>query len=103
MFLNYCKENDVQVEAWGPLGRGEILDNETLIRIARKYNKSVAQLSIRWCLQNDVLPLVKSVNPGRIKENTEVFDFEISKEDMKSIDNMPYIGGPRLKPDEIDF
>lgn len=101
--LQYCKEHGILVEAWSPLGTGRMLNNETLKTIAGKYKKSVAQLCIRWCLQNGVLPLPKSVTPSRIKENAAVFDFEITAEDMSAINSMAYCGGSGLHPDKIDF
>lgn len=101
--VEYCKKNNILVEAWSPLGTGRMLSNETLRMIAAKYNKSVAQLCIRWCLQNGVLPLPKSVTPSRIQENAEVFDFVISDEDMQAINAMSYCGGSGLQPDEVDF
>ena len=91
------------VEAWSPLGTGRMLSNNLLKTIADKYQKSVAQLCIRWILQNGVLPLPKSISPDRIKENFEIFDFEISKEDMQTINNMEYCGGSGLDPDKISF
>ena len=99
----YCKRNGILVEAWSPLGTGRMLSNETLKAIAGKYQKSAAQLCIRWCLQNGVLPLPKSVTPSRILENTKVFDFEISAEDMAVINGMPYFGGSGLHPDQVRF
>ena len=101
--FKYCKYNNILVEAWSPLGTGKMLNNSTLKEIASKYNKSVAQLCIRWCLQNNTLPLPKSVTSARIKENTEVFDFVINDEDMKTINAMEYFGGSGLNPDKIDF
>jgi diketogulonate reductase-like aldo/keto reductase len=101
--VDWCNKHKIQVEAWGPLGTGKMLTNTTLIEIAAKYKKSAAQLCIRWCLQNNVLPLPKSITPSRIKENAQVFDFEISAADMKTINTMPYIGGSGLNPDEINF
>jgi len=101
--VKVCKENNILVEAWSPLGTGRMLDNETLKAVAGKYNKSVAQLCIRWCLQNNTLPLPKSVTPSRILENTNVFDFEISAEDMTAINSMAYCGGSGLHPDEVKF
>lgn len=98
-----CKRNGIAVEAWSPLGTGRVLSNETLIGIARKYDKSVAQLCIRWCLQNRTLPLPKSVTPSRIVENTEVFDFIISDEDMAVINAMEYCGGSGHDPDTVKF
>ncbi len=101
--VEFCKKNGVLVEAWSPLGTGRLLSNETLKAIAEKYNKSVAQLCIRWCLQNGTLPLPKSVTPSRIVENTNVFDFDIEAKDMAKINAMEYCGGSGLNPDEIDF
>jgi diketogulonate reductase-like aldo/keto reductase len=97
--LEYCRRHNILVEAWGPLGRGKMLGNPTLVAIARKYRKTVAQLCIRWCLQNGVLPLPKSVTPARIAENADVFDFVISDEDMQTINDMEYFGGSGHNPD----
>lgn len=101
--VDYCKKHNILVEAWSPLGTGRMLNNEMLKSIAGKYGKSVAQLCIRWCLQNGVLPLPKSVTPARIVENADVFDFEITAEDLNAINDMPYFGGSGLHPDKIDF
>ena len=101
--VKYCKDNNILVEAWSPLGTGKMLDNALLKEIASKYKKSTAQLCIRWCLQNNTLPLPKSITPSRIKENSEIFDFNISDEDMKAINNIEYFGGSGLHPDKVDF
>ncbi|WP_320123016.1 aldo/keto reductase [uncultured Sphaerochaeta sp.] len=101
--VNFCKANDILVEAWSPLGTGKMLSNGVLLGIARKYNKSVAQLCVRWCLQNGVVPLPKSITPSRIEENAKIFEFEISNEDMNEINNLQYFGGSGLDPDEVDF
>ena len=101
--VKFCRENNIVVEAWSPLGTGKMLTNETLKGVADKYQKSVAQICIKWCLQNNTLPLPKSVTPSRIKENSEVFDFTISDEDMKTINEMAYCGGSGLDPDEVKF
>lgn len=101
--FKYCNDNNILIEAWSPLGTGKMLDNETLKEIANKYNKSIAQLCIRWCLQNNTLPLPKSVTPSRIKENADIFDFVISDEDMKKINSMPYFGGSGHHPDKVNF
>ena len=101
--VQYCKENGILIEAWSPLGSGRMLNNEKLLGIAAKYNKSVAQLCIRWCLQNGTLPLPKSVTSSRIKENSEVFDFELSAKDMNEINNMEYFDGSGYDPDKVDF
>lgn len=99
----FCKERDILIEAWSPLGTGKMLNDPTLFEIAAHYSVSVAQLCIRWCLQNGTLPLPKSITPERIKQNLEVYHFEISENDMKRIDALPYIGGSGLLPDEVDF
>lgn len=101
--FNYCKDNNILVEAWSPLGTGKMLNNDVLKNIASKYNKSIAQLCIRWGIQNNTLPLPKSITASRIKENTEIFDFVISDEDMKTINAMEYFGGSGLHPDKVDF
>ncbi|MCQ4795041.1 aldo/keto reductase [Anaerofustis stercorihominis] len=99
----YCIKNDIVAEAWSPLGRKDALSNETLIELSKKYDKSVAQICIRWVLQHNILPLPKSVTPSRIIENADVFDFEIDNEDIKIIDDIPYCGGQCADPDEVDF
>lgn len=99
----YCKEHDIVVEAWAPLGTGRMLTNPTLLEIAKKYNRSVAQLCVRWCLQNGALPLPKSATPSRIKENGEVFDFEIQAEDMEIINEMTGLGARLMHPDVVMF
>lgn len=101
--VEYCKENGILVEAWSPIGSGRLLENESLKEIAVKYSKTVAQLCIRYALQNDVLPLPKSVTPERIESNTQVFDFKITDEDMTSINAMEDIGFSGNHPDTIDF
>ena len=99
----FSKSNGMLVQAWGPLGQGRMLDNATLKSIASKYNVSVAQLCIRWCLQNETLPLPKSITPARITENTDVFGFTIFNDDMQTINDMPYFGGSELNPDTVKF
>ncbi|MEN2435366.1 aldo/keto reductase [Weeksellaceae bacterium A-14] len=101
--VDFCKNHDILVEAWSPLGRGNVLKNETITGIAEKYGKTPAQICIRWNLQLDLLPLPKSVTPERIKSNFEVFDFEISEADMERISSLPEIGFTGLNPDEVDF
>lgn len=86
--LDFCKENNIQYEAWSPLMRGKILDNEVLKSLAAKYQKSVAQVVIRWDLQKGVVTIPKSVHKDRIIENAAVFDFELNEADMKLIDSL---------------
>jgi len=76
--------------AWSPLASGKenILKNETLKKIGDKYQKSIAQVTLRWLYQRNIIPVVKSTNPTRIKENLNIFDFELSKEDMLEIEKL---------------
>lgn len=82
----FCKENSIQLEAWSPLARGKLLDHPTILEIAKKYSKTTAQVILRWDLQHEVITIPKSVKPERIKQNAEVFDFELSPEDMQALD-----------------
>lgn len=86
----WLHKRNIIVEAYSPLAHGERLREPTLKDIGKKYGKSPAQVLIRWSLQMGFLPLPKSVTPQRIKENTEVFDFELSAEDMKLLDTGEY-------------
>ncbi len=101
--VEYCKNNGILVEAWSPIGSGRLLENPLLVEIAQKYGRSVAQICIRWCLQNDTLPLPKSVTPSRIEENLKVFDFEISECDMKKINSMELCGWSGHNPETVTF
>lgn len=97
--VNFCQSLRIQVEAWSPIGRARLIDNPLLKEIAAKYNKSVPQLCIRFSLQNNVLPLPKASSPERMAQNLDVFDFEISEEDMEKIIAMPVIGWSGEHPD----
>lgn len=81
------KENKVQIESWAPFaeGRNNMFQNEVLVSLAEKYNKSAAQVILRWLTQSDVVVIPKSVNKERIIENINIFDFELSQEDMRTI------------------
>ncbi len=85
---NYCNENKIKIEAYSPLVRGLKFDDIRLNNIAKIYNKSMAQILIRWSLQKGFIVLPKSVSPKRIKENADVYDFEISENDMLLLDSL---------------
>ncbi len=91
---NYCRERGILVEAYSPLATGAIVEHGDLTGIAQKYGVSVARLCIRYCIEKGTLPLPKSVNEERIRENLLV-DFEISSEDMKYLDSLYHIGPTR--------
>ena len=98
--VEYCKKNGIVVEAWSPLGSGRVLSDARLLKMAEKYGKTVAQICVRWCVQNGTLPLPKSVTPSRIRENANVFDFEISAEDMNTINSFEVFGESGFHPDK---
>jgi diketogulonate reductase-like aldo/keto reductase len=101
--VDYCRNKNILLEAYSPLGTGAIFEAADIQAIAKKYRKTVAQICIRWSLQRGYLPLPKSITPARIKENTEVFDFELSAEDVKAIADLKGIIGYSKNPDEIGF
>lgn len=82
----YCKENGIYLEAYSPLMNGtKVLEDPVIKELATKYGKTPAQLILRWHLQTDVIVIPKTVTPSRMKENLDVFDFEITDEDMEKI------------------
>ncbi len=99
----YCRERDILLEAYSPLGTGTIFSVPQMNAIAMDCGKSVAQICIRWSLQNGFLPLPKSVNEDRIKENLDVFGFELSDADMKTIAGLTGCAGLASDPDTIGF
>jgi diketogulonate reductase-like aldo/keto reductase len=100
--LAFCREHKIQLEAWSPLMQGN-LDLPILAQLAQKYGKSPAQIVLRWDLQNEVVTIPKSITPSRIQENAQVFDFELSAEDMAALGalNQNKRFGP--DPDNFDF
>ncbi len=101
--VDYNKAHDILSEAYSPLGTGKIFKVESLKKIAERYNKSVAQVVLRWSLQHGFLPLPKSVHDDRIKENAQLFDFELSHHDMTLIDALHGEAGLATDPDTTDF
>lgn len=86
----FLKENGVQIESWGPFaeGKNDIFNNQILKTIAQKYNKTTAQVILRWLTQRDIVIIPKSVNKNRMEENFSIFDFELTKEDMHEIQKL---------------
>lgn len=97
--VEFCKAHGILPEAWSPLGRTRVLQDERLAGIAAKYGKSVAQLCVRFALQCGVAPLPKSSSPARMQANLDVFDFVISDEDMDRILTLPQFGWSGQHPD----
>ncbi len=98
--VRYAQEHGMLVEAWSPLGCGAVLGDARLAAIAGKYGKSVAQLCLRFALQNDVLPLSKSVHEDRIASNAQLFDFEIDAGDMAAIAAIEGLGYSGYAPED---
>ena len=86
--LRFCDGRGIQLEAYSPLTRGHNLRHPAVLDVARRYSKSPAQVMIRWSLQHGLVVIPKSTHPERIKENSEVFDFEISSADMSKLDSL---------------
>ena len=86
--LQFCKDNSIHVEAYSPLTRGNKLNHPALRGLGQKYSKTSAQILIRWSLQHNLVVIPKSTHENRIKENSQVFDFQLDKNDMKLLDSL---------------
>lgn len=91
--IRYCQRNDILVEAWAPLGEAAALSNPVLAKIAAKYDHTPAQVCLRWEIQQGILPLPKSVHKERMAENTKLFDFELTEDEMDIIGALRNLGG----------
>ena len=86
--LSYCRENNIAVQAYAPLARGAYLHSQLLLEIGRKYQKTTAQMGLRWAVQQGISVIPKSVHKERIRENAEIFDFSLTREEMDAITAM---------------
>jgi methylglyoxal/glyoxal reductase len=100
---DYCQQKNIQVESWSPLGRGRLLHEPTIEYVAKKYEKTPAQIIIRWHLQNELVVIPKSVTPERIAENADVFNFELSGEDMNVLNQLNMNERFGQHPDHFKF
>jgi diketogulonate reductase-like aldo/keto reductase len=104
--VDYCSKLGILMEAYSPLGSDgaeSVLNNASVLSVAKKSGKTTAQVCVRWCLQNGYLPLPKSVKPVRIAENADIFDFEISPADMAVLNAMHENEKYIMHPDTVDF
>ena len=99
----FTREKKIQLEAWGPLIQGQGGSIPVVVEIAKKYDKSWAQVLIRWELQREVVTIPKSNTPSRIMENADVFDFELSAQDMAAINALDEHKRVAADPDDFDF
>ena len=99
----YCSSKGIYVEAWSPLARGGFFDDPVLQEIAAKYGKSPAQVILRWDIQHNIITIPKSVTPSRIEENMQIFDFELTPDEMAMIDAMNKDERTGADPDNFNF
>lgn len=99
----FCNENKIAVTAWSPLGRGGILQDETITKIAEELGKSTAQVILRWHYQHDIISIPKSVTPSRIEENAQIFDFKLSDKQMGQLDQLNKNQRFGQNPDSFKF
>lgn len=99
--LDFCKKHKIQYEAWSPMMQGKIFEMDEFKQLAQKYNKTIAQIVLRWDIQKGVVTIPKSSKKERIIANSQIFDFAISKEDMLIIDRLHK--GQRFGPDPDNF
>lgn len=101
--VRFCRENHILLEGYSPLGGGAIFQQPELQKMADQYGKSISQICLRWHIQNGFIPLPKSVTPKRIYENTQLFDFSLSTEDMNFITCLKSCCGSAPDPDQVEF
>lgn len=99
--LDYCKKENIRIEASSPLGNGDILQDTVLNEIAKRYNKTPAQICLRWELEKEVLAIPKTEKLDRITQNRNIFDFSLTKEDTIVLNELPYCGGLGIDADEV--
>ena len=99
----YCTRRDILLQAYSPMGTGKIFGDPTMREMAARYGRSIAQLCVRYSLQRGWLPLPKSVTPARIRENADVFDFELDAEDVALIADLKGCVGYSKDPDSVPF
>ena len=100
--LAFCGLHGIRLQAWSPLIRGK-LDDKVLLELAAKYGKTPAQIVLRWDIQNQIVVIPKSVHKERIIENSQIFDFQLSAEDMQRIDGLNKNKRLGPDPDRVNF
>ena len=101
--ISYCNDHKIILEAWSPLGRSSVLNNELIVELATKYHKSPAQICLRYVVESDLIPLGKSVKVERIVENLNIYDFELSEEDFNEIKALKITTVETKDSNNIDF
>ena len=103
--ISYCKSLGIQVESYTALARMDdrLIRLPLLKKIGRKYNKTVVQVVLRWHIQSGLIPVIRSLNAKRQKENIDIYDFQLTPEEMLSIDSININARVRYDPDNCDF
>ncbi|KAF4325341.1 hypothetical protein G195_000956 [Phytophthora kernoviae 00238/432] len=98
---DFCGEQGIQLEAWSPIMRGKLNKESALKSLAQKYGKTPAQVILRWDIQNQIVTIPKSVTPERIRENADIFDFELTPDELKLIDALDSDKRTGPHPDQL--
>ena len=99
----FDRAHGIATEAWSPIGQGQVLDDPTIVKIARRVGRSPAQVTLRWHIQRGDIVFPKSSNPGRMAENFALFDFELSEGDVAAISALHRNGRRGPNPDEFNW
>jgi diketogulonate reductase-like aldo/keto reductase len=98
--VQYCKTLGIQVQAWSPLARGKVLEDPALQDLMQKYGKTAAQICLRWCIDQDIVPLPKTTRAERMRENLDVYDFSLLADEVDRLLALPLSGFSGELPDE---
>lgn len=103
--VGFCHEHGIAVQAYTPLARNDdrLTKNLIMQRLAKKYHKSIQQIILRWDIQLEQIPIPRSLNPGRQKQNIDIFDFSLTDDEMREIDSININSRLRFDPDNLDF
>lgn len=101
--VQLCRQHDINVLGWSPLGHGSVLDIPQIVEMAKRYEKSPAQIALRWCLEHNVIPVTRSLTAKHQEENLQIFDFKLTAEDVALIDALPITAFSGLEPDHVSF
>ncbi|MBG9449740.1 glyoxal reductase [Cytobacillus firmus] len=99
----FCSEHNIKVQAWSPIARGRVLEDSDIKEIAERHNKSAAQIILRWHLQNGIMVIPKSVKKDRLRENADIFDFELTEDEMRQMNALNINHRFGADPDNFDF
>ena len=97
--LELCRAENIQLEAWSPLGRGEIFDDPIIMKLSEKHAKTAAQIALRWAVQHQVIPIPKASSIKRLEENISIFDFSLTEAEMQQINDLPQMAFSGHHPD----